>query len=95
MSAAPQLTPRDQLVSRNSIARAPTGAAADARCCARCARCICTQSPVPMPDRDYPCTVCGRLRIDWTHWYYPPDGTTHIIQCGDCQLILGSDHRRR
>ncbi len=67
-----------------------TGAVTAARCCARCARRICTQSPVAMPDRDYPCTVCGRLRVDWPHWYHPPVGATHIVQCGDCQLILGS-----
>jgi hypothetical protein len=48
------------------------------------------ESPVAMPDRDYPCTVCGRLRVDWTHWYQPPPTATHVVQCGDCQLILGS-----
>ena len=47
-------------------------------------------SPVPRPTRDYPCVVCGRLGIDWAHWYHPPVGTTHIVQCGRCQLILGS-----
>jgi hypothetical protein len=48
------------------------------------------ESPVPRPTRDYPCAACGRMRIDWPHWYYPPDGTTHIIQCGSCLLILDS-----
>ena len=91
MRAAPPLTPRDQLVVPElDRGRAPTGAAAAARCCGRCARRTCTRRRSPMPDRDYPCTVCGRLRIDWTHWYYPPTATTHIMQCGDCQLILGS-----
>jgi len=48
------------------------------------------QSPVPMLTRDYPCTVCGRLGIDWPHWYRPPASTTHLVQCADCLLIIAS-----
>ena len=48
------------------------------------------RSPVPMPTRDYPCTVCGRLGIDWPHWYRPPASTTHVVQCADCLLIIAA-----
>ncbi len=48
------------------------------------------ESPVPMPTRDYPCTVCGRLGIDWPHWYRPPASTTHVVQCADCLLIIAA-----
>ena len=87
MMTAPQLTPREQ------------PAAVDRSCWSYCGgsgllRPIrplhLYQAPVPQPTRDYPCTVCGRLRIDWPHWYRPPATATHILQCERCQAILGS-----
>jgi hypothetical protein len=88
MTTAPELTPREQL-----------DAAVDRRCWSHCGGTALLRpmrllhlyaSPVPQPTRDYPCTVCGRLRVDWTHWYRPPAGTTHILQCQRCLAILGS-----
>jgi hypothetical protein len=46
------------------------------------------ESPLPNPTRDYPCLACGRLRVDWPHWLWPPAATTHIVQCLDCDLVI-------
>ena len=89
MSAAPSLTRREQRVPE--LDRACGDRRCGGRPVLREMRPVHQYaSPVAMPDRDYPCTVCGRLRIDWTHWYKPPATATHVVQCGDCQLILGS-----
>lgn len=61
-----------------------------------------TRAPEPMKPRSQPpvdellektCPYCGGragLLSEWPHWYRPPQGTTHVIACTVCELVVGS-----